>query len=91
MGKSMTIHSEGHYWYAFAASSDSRINVALPSLRSNRIELEGRRRCEKGTNVLVNIPDKTEDVYKKQQPVKKYFHPVVEKRGDQNSLDKFFE
>ena len=41
--------------------------------------------------MLVNIPDKTEDVYKKQLPVKKYFHPVVEKRGDQNSLDKFFE
>ena len=39
----------------------------------------------------MNIPDKTEDVYKKQLPVKKYFHPVVEKNGDQNSLDKFFE
>ena len=35
----------------------------LPYLRSNRIELEGRGRCEKGTNVLVNIPDKRLRMY----------------------------
>ena len=90
MGKSMT----NHFWkdiFDMLSLLPATQDSTLPYLRSNRIEMEGRGRCEKGTNVLVNIPDKTEDVYKKQLPVKKYFHPVVEKSGDQNSLDKFFE
>ena len=84
----MTNYLEGH-WYSFAPSSGSRpnLNRLFGATEQSWKESVGVKK----EYVLVNIPDKTEDVYKKQLPVKKYFHPVVEKRSDQNPLDNFFE